>query len=71
MKGITRPVRATATWTAPAADAFGNVRAHLQLEAVIDRTKWDMNWNVALPSGRNALANDVTLTIELSLVEQA
>jgi hypothetical protein len=30
-----------------------------------------MNWNMALPSGGNVLANDVTLTVELSLVEQA
>ena len=30
-----------------------------------------MNWNMPLPSGGNALANDVTLTVELSLVEQA
>ena len=30
-----------------------------------------MNWNMALPSGGNVLANDVTLTVDLSLVEQA
>lgn len=71
IKGIARPVAATGRWTAPAADAFGNVRAHLELEAVIDRTEWNMNWNMALPSGGNALANAVTLTIELSLVDQA
>lgn len=70
IKGITRPVAATGQWTAPAADAFGSVRAHLALEAVIDRTEWDMSWNMALPSGGDALANAVTLTIELSLVEQ-
>jgi polyisoprenoid-binding protein YceI len=70
IKGITRPVAATGTWTAPAADAFGNVRAHLALEAVIDRTEWGLNWNVALPAGGPALANEVTLTIDLSLVEQ-
>jgi polyisoprenoid-binding protein YceI len=70
IKGITRPVTATGRWTAPTADAFGNTRAHLRLEAVIDRTEWNMNWNMALPSGGNALANAVTLTIELSLVEQ-
>jgi hypothetical protein len=29
-----------------------------------------MNWNAPLPSGGKALANDVTLTVELSLVEQ-
>ena len=71
IKGITRPVDATGTWTAPAADAFGNTRGHLNLEAVVDRTEFDMNWNMALPSGGNVLANDVTLTVELSLVEQA
>jgi polyisoprenoid-binding protein YceI len=71
IKGITKPVEATGTWTAPAADAFGNTRGHLNLEAVIDRTDWDMNWNMPLPSGGNVLANDVTLTVEVSLVEQA
>ena len=71
IKGITRPVEATGTWIAPAADAFGNERGHLNLEAVIDRTEFDINWNMALPSGGNVLANDVTLTVELSLVAQA
>ena len=71
IKGITNDIEATGTWTAPAADAFGNTRGHLNLEAVIDRTQWDMNWNMALPTGGNVLANDVTLTVEISLVEQA
>jgi polyisoprenoid-binding protein YceI len=71
IKGITNPVSATGTWQAPAGDAFGNTRGHLNLEAVIDRSKWDFNWNVPLPNGQGALANDVTLTVELSLVEQA
>jgi polyisoprenoid-binding protein YceI len=70
IKGITKPVEATGTWTAPAADAFGNTRGHLNLEAVIDRTEWDMNWNMALPTGGNVLANDVVLTVEVSLVEK-
>ena len=70
IKGITRPVQATGTWVAPTADAFGNTRGHLQLEAVVDRTEYDMNWNAPLPTGGKALANEVTLTVELSLVEQ-
>jgi polyisoprenoid-binding protein YceI len=70
IKGITRPITAAGTWIAPEADAFGNTRGHLNLEAVIDRTEFDMNWNAPLPSGGKALANDVTLTVELSLVEQ-
>jgi polyisoprenoid-binding protein YceI len=71
IKGITKPVEATGTWTAPAADAFGNARGHLNLEAVIDRTQWDINWNMDLPSGGKVLANEVTITVELSLIEQA
>src|SRR3954451_323946 len=71
IKGITNPITATGTWTAPATDAFGNTRAHLNLEATIDRTQWQMNWNMPLPAGGNALANEVTLTVDLSLTEQA
>ena len=70
VKGITRPVEGTGVWTEPAADAFGNRRGHLNLDAVVDRTEFDMNWNMPLPSGGAALANDVTLTVELSLVAQ-
>jgi polyisoprenoid-binding protein YceI len=69
IKGITKPVTAKGTFVAPAPDAFGNTRGHLNLEAVIDRTQYDMNWNAPLPSGGKALANEVTLTVELSLVQ--
>ena len=68
IKGITQPVVAAGTWTAPESDAFGGTRGHLNLEATVDRTKHDMNWNMPLPSGGNALANDVTLTVDVSLV---
>ena len=71
IKGITRPVDATGTWQAPAADAFGGTRGHLQLEAVVDRTAYDMNWNAPLPNGGNALANEVTLSVDVALVAQA
>jgi polyisoprenoid-binding protein YceI len=71
IKGITRPVTATGTYSAPAPDAFGGTRGHLSLQATVDRTEFDMHWNAPLPSGGNALANDVTLTLELSLVAQA
>jgi polyisoprenoid-binding protein YceI len=70
MKGFTKPVHATGTWTPPVTDAFGNTRANLTLEAVIDRTEWGISWNTPLPSGGNALENEVTLTISLSLIEE-
>jgi polyisoprenoid-binding protein YceI len=71
IRGVTKPVDATGTWTAPATDAFGDTRANLALEAVIDRTEWGIDWNAPLPSGGNALGNEVTLNIALSLVAEA
>jgi len=68
IKGITHPVTAAGTWAAPAQDAFGNTRAHLTLEATVDRTAYEMHWNAPLPSGGSALANEVTITVDLSLV---
>jgi polyisoprenoid-binding protein YceI len=69
IRDVTQPVTATGTWAAPSADAFGNTRAHLQLETVVDRTAFGLNWNLPLPSGGNALANDVTLTVDIALVQ--
>ena len=71
IRGVTKPVTAAGTWTAPSEDAFGNTRAHLQLETVIDRTEFGLNWNMPLPSGGSALGNDVTLTVDIALVQQA
>lgn len=68
IKGITKAICASGTWTAPATDAFGKLRANLALEAVIDRKEWGMKWNAPLPTGGKALGNDVTLTVSLSLV---
>jgi polyisoprenoid-binding protein YceI len=69
IRGVTQSVTATGTWAPPSADAFGNTRAHLQLETTIDRTAFGLNWNMPLPSGGNALANDVTLTVDVALVQ--
>jgi polyisoprenoid-binding protein YceI len=71
IRGVTKPVTATGSWQAPSQDAFGNTRAHLQLETVIDRREFGLNWNMPLPSGGDALANDVTLTVDLALIQQA
>jgi len=71
LRGVTQPITATGTWQAPSADAFGNTRAHLQLDTTIDRTEFGLNWNMPLPAGGNALANEVTLTVDIALVQQA
>ncbi len=70
LKGITRPVTLEGTITGPAVDHFGATRVGLKLETVIDRTQFDMNWNMPLPNGEPALSNHVTLTAVLTLVAQ-
>jgi polyisoprenoid-binding protein YceI len=70
MKGITRPVTLTGTIVGPAVDHFGKTRVGLKLETVVDRTAFDMNWNMPLPTGEPALANEVTLKADLTLVAQ-
>jgi polyisoprenoid-binding protein YceI len=70
LKGITRPVTLEGTIVGPAVDHFGKTRIGLKLETVIDRTQFDMNWNMPLPNGEPALANEVTLKADLTLVAQ-
>ena len=69
IKGITQPVELTGTISDPIEDAYGNDRIALNLETTIDRTQFGLNWNLALPTGKPALANDVQLTAELFLVK--
>ena len=70
IKGITQPVVLEGTIVGPAVDHFGKTRVGLKLDTVIDRTKFDINWNMPLPNGEPALANEVTLTADLTLVAQ-
>ncbi len=69
VKGITKPVALTGTIGDPIQDAYGNDRVALTLSTTIDRTQFGLDWNLALPSGEPALANDVTITAELYLVK--
>jgi polyisoprenoid-binding protein YceI len=71
IKGITKPISATGTWREPIEDPYGGLRAALDLHAVIDRRDWEMNWQLALPKGGDALGWDVTLEIHLELVKDA
>ncbi len=69
IRDVTREVTATGTWS-PEAELFGTRKAALAIATVIDRTDYGLNWNADLPTGGKALADDVTLTIELTLLAQ-
>lgn len=68
IKGVTVPVVAKGSITEPAEDPHGRVKFGLVLETKVDRTDFGLNWNMELPSGGPALANEVAVNAELYLV---
>src|ERR1700712_5113772 len=71
IKGNTHPVEGRGALVGPHEDIAGNTKLGITLETVIDRTKFGLEWNAPLPKGGFALANDVSLIVELELAQQA
>jgi polyisoprenoid-binding protein YceI len=67
MAGASVPVTAEGRLRGPIPGPGGGEKASLSLEATIDRTAFGMNWQMELPAGGVALANDVKLIVELEL----
>ena len=71
IKGVTKTVELTGTITDPITDPYGRQRIGLRLETALDRTEFGLSWNVPLPDGKPALADEVRLTADLYFVEEA
>ena len=65
MAGFSLPVEATGRLRGPVPGPGGGEKLALALETVIDRTAFGMNWQMDIPGGGVALANDVKLIVEL------
>ncbi len=71
IKGATKPVELRGTYLGAGADAYGNDRIGLELEATVDRTDFGLNWNAPLPGGGFLLPNEVALRAIFAAVRQA
>ena len=71
LKGHGEPVEIKGHITNPAPDPYGGERFGLQLETTVDRTMFGLHWNNPLPSGDPALANEVTIIVDLQLVKES
>jgi polyisoprenoid-binding protein YceI len=71
IKGVTQPVELTGIISDAITDAYGRDRLGLRLETAVDRTDFGLNWNMPLPSGEQALANEVKLAAELYFIREA
>src|SRR3954451_4805481 len=70
IKGETRRVEARGHISDPITDPYGNVRSALTLETTIDRTDFGIGWQMSLPGGGQARANEIRLVVSLELVKQ-
>lgn len=71
IKDNTHRVTARGTLNGPHTDIAGNEKVGIELEAVIDRREYGLNWNAPLPKGGFALDDDVRLEVSLELVKEA
>ena len=71
IKGVERPVELTGKIAGPLTDYTGNEKLSVKLDTTIDRTEFGVNWNVPLPDGKRALADEVKLSAELHFVKEA
>ncbi len=71
IKGVEKPVELTGTLAEPVTDPYGRERISLKLDTTVDRSEFGVNWNVPLPDGKPALADEVKLSAELFFVKDA
>ncbi|HEV7584355.1 MAG TPA: YceI family protein [Solirubrobacteraceae bacterium] len=71
IKDRTHNVTARGTVSGPHEDIAGNEKIGIELETVVDRREFGLEWNAPLPKGGFALENDVKLEVGLELVKQA
>jgi polyisoprenoid-binding protein YceI len=70
IKGATNPVTARGAYAGSHEDMYGNTRLGMSFATVVDRTRYGLEWNAPLPKGGFALANEVTLIVDLELVRE-
>jgi polyisoprenoid-binding protein YceI len=71
IRGLGRAVTAEGSYRAPIEDPFGMQRAGFELRATVDRRDWEMNWQLPLPGGGEAVGWEVELTAQLEFVRAA
>jgi polyisoprenoid-binding protein YceI len=69
--GEVREVEASGKFGQLGADLAGNARVGISLAAVVDRRNFGLDWNAELPSGGEVLDYEVSIAVELELVEEA
>ena len=67
LKGVTKDLELHGTIVGPVVGLGDAEVVGVELEGVIDRTAFGLNWNAPLPGGGFAVGNDVRLRTQLEL----
>jgi polyisoprenoid-binding protein YceI len=68
IRGITQPVRLVVDLLGRAPDVQGNPRLGLKATAKVQRAVWGITWNAPVLGGGVALAEEVDLELDVSLI---
>lgn len=71
VKGNPRSVVARGDLNGPIPGPDGNDRLGIDLDSIVDRHDYGLDWNMDLPDGTKMLGDEVTLTVHLELVREA
>jgi polyisoprenoid-binding protein YceI len=71
IKDHTHRLTARGSISGPHADIAGNDKIGVELEAIVDRRDYGLEFNAELPKGGLAVDNDVRLEVSLELVREA
>lgn len=69
IRGATKPVTARGVYSS-GPDAFGNERAGFAIETTVDRREFGLSWQNPLPNGKDSLAWEVVISVDLQFVKQ-
>ena len=69
-RGITLPLTLTGEIIGHVVDPYGNTKLGVSARGQIDRTAFGITWNAPLANGTLALAEKVTLTLEVQAAAQ-
>jgi polyisoprenoid-binding protein YceI len=69
VKGVTKPVVARGEVSGPAPGPADSERVGIELETIVDRHDYGLDWQMDLPGGGKTLGDDVTLTVHIELIK--
>jgi polyisoprenoid-binding protein YceI len=69
VKGITREIVARGEIAGPAPGPADTERIGIDLETIVDRHDFGLDWQMDLPGGGKTLGDDVTLTVHVELIK--